>query len=271
MPFGTLIGNKYQQIINKRRIKSSNKQQIEMSLKVIINELISNAKHSEFIFGTISVDNAIICNSNDFTNSVLLMKLQSSHLLELILPQSCITLNDSDLEVKLSQVLDPLCSVHYKCKSEGRTDRFLTYEYNIQRSKSQANHLHIDLAINIKSAAQLKFNTFSVHFKSSNKLTPIRPNSTFGQLRNESVGLVWIIGNKFPKTGEVRLNFEIISQNKRLEIDTNCNFKVDNFHTTQRSNHLNITEIKLIAENKIPIVLESSLTSVDYKFYPNYI
>ena len=272
-PFGSLISQKFQTIdkikrnITKTEINSQND-----SLKVIINELISRNRDKEIVFGTICTDSSN-CVPQLIKNCLLVVKLKAIESLDLVLPQNC-SKNGPNLEIKPSLQLNPLHVIHYNCGSDSVPKKsFLSYNFNISQTK-QKNLYEIHLTINLKNSSQFKFNHFNVHFKhiSDNSwLTPIKSELTFGQLRSESIGLFWIIGSKFPKSGRIGLNFSIICSNYQLlGMETICNFKIENFQTSliySDSQHLTIDDIDIQMNTKIPIICESTLTSIDYKLF----
>ncbi len=279
LPFGTLIHHKYQPIDNlsKKFGRIENKQQKDL-LKVIINELISGTKdNKEMVFGTINIDHSS-CSSALIENGLLTLKIRNIESLNLIFPPNCSS-NDSNINIKLPLQSNPLHVIHYKCNSSNILPQktFLTYDYSINRDTNQNNLYRIQLSINLKNSSQLKFSYFNVHFKHMSEISsisPTKPNVRFGQLRYENVGLFWVIGTKFPNSGQIKLSFETIClSSKLLEMETICNFKIENFQSNliyTESEHISIDGINFEANTKLPILLESSLTSFDYKLFPDF-
>ncbi|CAG2162670.1 unnamed protein product [Oppiella nova] len=168
--------------------------------------------------------------------------------------------------------LNPLHAIHYKCCSDA-AKTFLSYAYQMVDIRNDSNICRIQLTLNLRNCTQFKFTYFNVNFKhmsTNSSLNPINSNLTFGQLRCETNGLFWVIGTKFPKSGQIKLSFEINTLNKKLsDIETICNFKVENFQTSllyANSQHLSVDDLTF--NTKLPVIIDSTLTSIDYKLFP---
>ena len=272
-PFGTFISQKFLTIDKMKRKSVKNEINLQIdSLKIIINELISRNRDKEIIYGTLSTDSSH-CVPQLIQNCLVVVRLKNIESLDLVIPSNC-SKNGANLEIRPSLQLNPLHVIHYNCWDSVPTKTFLSYTYTITQTK-QKNLYEIHLTLNLKNSTHFKLNHFNVHFKhmSDNSwLTPIRSDLTFGQLRFENIGLFWIIGSKFPKSGRIGLNFAIIcTNNELLSMETICNFRLDNFQTSLMfadSKHLTIDDISIETNSKIPIICESTLTAIDYKLFP---
>lgn len=273
LPFGTLINQKYQSLNQINRNIRKNENNLQNDLKLMINEFICRSKDGEIIFGTINTDQSL-CNQKLIENCLIIIKLKNIESLNLVLAPNSV-INNSRLEIRPDLQLNALHVINYKCSSATIPMKtFLDYNYNINQIANQKNLFKIQLTLNLKNSIHFKFNYFNIQFKLSDNisLSPIRSNLTFGQLRHESIGLFWIIGTKFPKSGQIKLNFEIFCLNNKLsELETICNFKIENFQTSlsfAESEHLTIDDLTVNTNSKLPIIIDSTLTSIDYKLFP---
>jgi len=270
-PFGTLINQNYEtlnQLNAKKMTKTESKPQNDC-LKIGVNELISRNRDKELVFGTISTDQSY-CGSLLTPNSLLTLKLRNIESLNLGLPPNS-TQNESNLQIR-PLLQNPLHAIHYKCYSDA-AKTFLSYAYQMVDIRNDSNICRIELTLNLRNCTQFKFTYFNVNFKhmsTNSSLNPINSNLTFGQLRCETNGLFWVIGTKFPKSGQIKLSFQINTLNKKLsDIETICNFKVENFQTSllyANSQHLSVDDLTF--NTKLPVIIDSTLTSIDYKLFP---
>ena len=275
-PFGTLIAQDYEPLnkVNKKQMKTDKILQNDF-FKLFLNELISRSKDREIVFGTVSYDQSF-CSPQIIQNSLLSVKLRNPDSLNLVFGPNWRLIGDR-IQLKPKTHLNPLDVIYYKCGSDSTPIKtFLSYNYTINQKKNQKNVYEINLTLSLKNWSQFRFSSFSIQFMhtSDNCLTPIKSSLSFGQLRFETKGLSWVIGSKFHKSGQISLNFEIVCPNNDLlSLETFCNFKVDNFQTSLMytdSQHLTVDDINIEPNSKISVIVESTLTAIDYKLFPEF-
>jgi hypothetical protein len=268
MPLGTLTKSNYEPFEKKPKLEHKHQDEIMMRIKV--NELISCGAREEVVYGTICIDNSSCPKPNK--DESLIIKLSNFDSLSLVLPSQSI-INGVNIETKLCESQPSI--IHYKCNTESKSTS-IQYEYHITREIDK-NYYKIQLLLKLKNLSQFKFSYFNIHFKhhESQSITPTNSILTWGQLRSEkNIGLFWIIGNKLPKNGLIKLNFDITGHpTKVIDFETLCNFKIDNFQPNlleKPTNHIRIEEAHIVPRSKLPISVETSLTSFDYKLVPIY-
>lgn len=262
MPFGTLINKNFYE----KQMVSVNRQIEQIVVQIIVKELISSAiKNDELIYGTIK-----IINSEQISiEGIIEMQIGHSKLCNMVLSPECV-MKDDKIEVKMSKKVQNSI-INYKFSQELIKENFFNYEYLIIKDDITPNIYKFQLLIMLKDHSQVKFNYFNIHIKQFRNGQVINPQKVVlncGQIKIDNRGLIWNVGQKFPKSGQIKLIFECeLDEIKLKELETKLNFKIDDFDQSLlklRNDNIKFrTNLKY--SKRIFINLDVSLSSVDYK------
>lgn len=262
MPFGTLINKNFYE----KPMVSVNRQTEQMVVQIIVKELISSAINSdELIYGTIK-----IINSEQIPiEGIIEMQIQHLKLCNMVLSPECV-MKDDKIEVKMSKKVQNSI-ISYKFSQELIKGNFFNYEYLINKDDITPNIYKFQLLIMLKDHSQIKFNYFNIHIKQFQNGQVINPQKVVlscGQIKIDNRGLIWNVGQKFPKSGQIKFNFECeLDEIKLKQLETKLNFKIDDFDQSilkLRNDNIKFrTNLKY--SKRIFINLDVSLSSFGYK------
>lgn len=272
LPFGQLIS--YPVDLSKNSLLSlsgKQKKQDPIIFLKVIEFISSSSLDKELIYGTVIIEN----NKSLGEQARMLLNIADLDQLNLVLSPYCRKLTDressasSSLQVRLSQ---PGCKlIHYLCDNK-LFRPFIVYEYTITRSSTQKLQYKIDLQINVNIAVNLNFAYFNVLFpncftEKSARVLNSTPN--WGQLSLEKNGLTWFIGNKLPKSLNLKISLDVVCDRTDLSFaDANLSFQTESFNYAFPK--LNVDNMQILGTNqKSKLLTELSFQTVNYKLVAN--
>lgn len=270
LPFGQLISFPIE--LSKTSLMSlsvKNKKQ-DAFILLKINELISSSGlDKELIYGSVTVEN----NRSLGDNCKMILNIKELDQLNLVLSPYVRKLpvdrENSALQIRFNQA--GCKTIHYLCDSK-LFKPLIVYDYTITRSSTQKLQYKIDLQINVNIAINLNFSYFNIVFANcftdkSARVLNSTPN--WGQLSLEKNGLTWFIGNKLPKSLNLKINLDVVCDRSDMNFaDANLSFQTDHFNYAFPK--LTMDNLQILNSNqKTKLLTEISFGTVNYKLQPN--